>query len=79
MEARRLDRNTYDIFFGKQFSPDGLGWSRVRQGRNSTYVLAGERVDHSTLKYLHNVLAPNMPVTYGQDIPTMLHNNMAIQ
>ena len=79
MEARRIDRNTYDVFFGKQFSPDGSGWSRVRQGRNSTYVLVGEKVDHPTLRWLHSVLAPNMPITYGQSIETMLHNNLAIQ
>jgi hypothetical protein len=78
MEARRLDNNTYDIFFGTQFSPDGHGWSRVRQGRNGTYRIGGEWVDHQTLRELDNLLAPNMPITYGQDMHTMAANCRAI-
>jgi hypothetical protein len=78
MEARRLDHNTYDIFFGTQFSPYGSGWTRVRQGRNGTYRIAGERVDHQTLRELDSLLAPNMPITYGQDMHTMSRNCYAI-
>lgn len=78
MEARRLDHNTYDIFFGKQFSPNGAGWVRVRQGRAGTYRLAGERVDHATLHELDSLLAANMPITYGQDMHTMAANCAAI-
>lgn len=74
IEARRVDRNTYDIFLGNQWS----SWVRVRQGRSSTYRIAGERVEHSLLKWLHDVLAPNMPITYGQDMNTMILNNNAI-
>jgi len=78
MEARRLNNNTYDIFQGKQFSACGSGWSRVRQGKHNTYVVAGEKVDHSTLRWLHSVLAPNMPITPGQSMEQMVHNNNAI-
>lgn len=74
IEARRIDRNTYDLFIGKQWGD----WIRVRQGRNGTYRLAGMRVDHALLKWLHTVLAHNMPITYGQDMSTMLLHNNAI-
>lgn len=74
MEARRVDRNTWDIFFGTQWST----WARMRLGRNGVYQVAGIKVDHHTLKDLANYLAPNMPITYGQDIVTMLNNNLAI-
>lgn len=74
IEARRIDRNTYDLFFGTQWSD----WVRVRQGKNGTYRLMGMRVDHALLKWLHGVLAHNMPITYGQDMNTMILNNNAI-
>lgn len=74
IEARRIDNNTYDLFIGNQWSD----WIRVRRGRSSTYRLAGIRVEHALLKWLHDVLAPNMPITYGQDMNTMLINNNAI-
>ncbi len=75
IEARRIDKYTYDLFFGKQWG----SWSRVRQGKNGVYRVAGEKVDHQTLKALNNILAPRMPITYGQDIGTMYRNNIAIQ
>jgi hypothetical protein len=74
IEARRIDNNTFDIFLGTQWSD----WIRVRKGRSSTYRLAGIRVEHSLLKWLDEVLAHNMPITYGQDMNTMLHNINAI-
>ena len=52
MEARRLDRNTYDIFYGN-------GWDnhvRIRQGRENTYRIGGGRITHPELKELHEVL-----------------------
>ena len=74
IEARRVDHNTYDIYLGNQWSD----WIRVRQGRSSTYRVAGMRVEHSLLRWLHTVLAPNMPITYGQDMNTMINNINAI-
>ena len=59
---RRVDSNTFDIFTGKQWGSH----SRVRQGRSSAYVAQGERLPYPFLKYLHDVLAPNMPINYGQ-------------
>jgi hypothetical protein len=73
-EARRINSNTYDIFFGNQWSD----WVRVRQGRSSTYRLAGMHVPHPLLKWLHSVLAEDMPITYGQDMDTMINNINAI-
>lgn len=73
-EARRVDRFTYDLFRGK-------GWDnhvRVRQGRSSTYRLSGQRISKPELHDLHTVLAPNMPVTYGQTMEQMLLNINAI-
>jgi ankyrin repeat protein len=75
MEARRVDRNTYDIFFGTQWSDH----VRVRQTRHNTYRVSGMRVPHEVLKDLHNILAWNMPITYGQSMEQMLHNVSAIQ
>lgn len=74
MEARRLDRNTWDIFVGKQWGD----WIRVRLGRTGVYRVAGMRVDHALLRELDRYLAPDMPITYGQDMSTMLNNNLAI-
>ena len=74
MEARRLDRNTWDIFIGKQWGD----WIRVRLGRTGFYRVAGMKVDHALLRDLGTYLAPNMPITYGQNMQTMLNNNLAI-
>lgn len=73
-EARRIDKNTYDIFFGTQWD----NHVRVRQNRNGTYRVSGMKVDHSVLRWLNGILAHNMPITYGQDMQTMFNNNMAI-
>jgi hypothetical protein len=74
MEFRRIDRNTYDMFQGK-------GWdnhSRVRQGRNGTYVVSGEKLPRQQLRELDEVLHPTMPITYGQTVDQMLVNYDAI-
>jgi hypothetical protein len=67
---RRIDRNTYDVFVGKQWGTH----SRIRQGRSSTFVLAGEKLPYGFLKHLHNTLAFNMPINYGQPHETTLVN-----
>lgn len=74
MEFRRIDNNTYDVFLGTQWS----SWVRVRQGRNGTYRLSGQWVDHNLLRELDSILAPNMPISYGQTAEEMLHNINAI-
>lgn len=74
MELRRIDNYTYDVFTGN-------GWnncSRVRRGRSSTFVQQGEKLPKHTLKYLHDVLHPTMPITYGQTVDQMLNNFNAI-
>lgn len=43
IEARRVDKNTYDLFFGKQWSDH----ARVRQGRMGVYRISGMKVDHA--------------------------------
>ena len=75
IEARRVDNRTYDLFLGTQWSDH----VRVRQGRNGTYRVSGIKVDHSLLRWLDTVLAPNMPVTYGQDLNTMINNINSIE
>lgn len=75
LEVRRINRFTYDVFIGAQWGT----WSRVKQGRSSTYVLAGERLPKPLLNALHEVLHPTMPLTYGQTVGTMLDNFHAIQ
>ncbi len=70
MELRRIDNHTYDVFEGK-------GWDnhvRVRKGRSSTYRVSGGRIARPTLHWLDDVLAPNMPITYGQTVHSMLSN-----
>lgn len=74
MEARRVDRNTFDIFFGKQWGT----WTRVRCNRHGVYRVAGEKVDHRTMKELGEMLAPNMPINYGQTIQQTYFNCLAI-
>ena len=62
MDIRRVDFNTYDLFLNN-------GWdkhTRVRKGRSSTYVLAGERISHALLKDLDRILSPRFPINYGQ-------------
>ena len=75
IEARRVSRNVYDLFFGTQWSD----WVRVRQTRSGVHRVAGMMIDRQTLRDLDGVLAANMPITYGQDMETMLRNNLAIQ
>lgn len=70
MEIRRVDHNTYDVFQGRQWGT----WTRVRKGRNNTYALGGEKLPKALLKFLHDILAPNMPINYGQNLETTLHN-----
>lgn len=70
VEARRIDRNTFDLFFGNQWS----SWTRVRCGRNGLYRIAGEKVDHATLRELEGMVAHDMPITYGQSVQRTFHN-----
>ena len=73
-EVRRVDRFTYDLFVGK-------GWDnhvRIRQGRSSTYRLSGNRISKPDLHDWHEVLAPNMPINYGQTVEELLFNINAI-
>lgn len=70
MEIRRLDHNTYDFFQGAQWGT----WSRVRKGKHNTYLLGGEKLSKGMLRFLHDILAPNMPINYGQPLEVTLHN-----
>ena len=74
IELRRVGPFVYDLFQGNQWST----WSRVRKGRSSTFVMEGERLSYDMLKALDRILAPNMPITYGQDLETMLRHNEII-
>lgn len=74
LEIRRINKFTYDLFFGKGWD----NWTRVHQGRSSTHRTHGEKLRKSVLKELDEVLAPNMPVTYGQTVEEMLHNVYSI-
>lgn len=74
MEARRVARNVYDIFFGKQW----VDHVRVRQTQHGTHRISGMKIPHSTLKDIDDILAPNMPITYGQTMQEMLVNNKII-
>ena len=69
-EIRRAGARTYDVFTGNQWDT----WSRVQQGRSSTFIQAGEKLPYGFLKHLHGVLAPNMPINYGQSHDTTLTN-----
>jgi hypothetical protein len=74
MEIRRVDHNTYDVFTGN-------GWenaTRVRKGKNNTYILKGEKLGKAELKFLQDILAPNMPINYGQRLEVTLHNCKAL-
>ena len=73
-ELRRIDARTYDVFVGMGWD----NWSRIRQGRSSTYRVSGEHVSKPDLRDWHEVLAPNMPITYGQTTEDMLKSINAI-
>jgi len=75
IEVRRVNRFTYDLFLGKQWGT----WARVRQGRSSTWQMAGEPLPKSLLRELHDVLHPTMPVSYGQTLGQMLFNFHAME
>ena len=74
MELRRVNQYTYDCFIGNQWDT----WSRVRQGRSSTFVMQGEKLPKPLLKHLHEILHPQMPISPGQSLDEMLFNNNAI-
>ena len=74
MELRRLNAYTYDVFINSSWNE----WSRVRQGRVASYVVAGQRLPKFVLNYLHDALHPAMPITPGQSLEDMLFNNNAI-
>lgn len=87
IEARRVDNNTFDLFIGKQWST----YVRVRNNKHGVYRVSGMRlgtvvqeggesmkVDHNFLRSLNDIIAYNMPISYGQDIHTMYRNNMVI-
>lgn len=74
MDVRRIDHNTYDLF-------QGNGWdqhTRVRRGRESTFVVSGAKVPKQMLKDLHEVLHPRMPINYGQSFEVTMDNLAAI-
>ena len=74
IEVRRVGPYLYDLFMDNQWD----AWSRVRKGRSSTFVTAGAKLPHAVLKALDEVLHPIMPITYGQQLSTMLTHNDAI-
>jgi len=67
---RRVGPYSYDVFQGNQWNE----WSRVRQGRSSTFVTAGQPLPYQTLKELSKVLAPTMPINYNQPHDTTLNH-----
>lgn len=75
MEIRRVDHNTYDLFHGKGWN----NWTRVRKGRSSTFGLQGQRIPHSEMKALDEVLHPRMPINYGQSLEQTINNLNAMR
>lgn len=73
-EIRRVTRNIYDVFSGKGWD----NWSRLKQGRIGTFVQGGNRMTFSELRDWDEVLAPDIPITYGQPVEEMLFNINAI-
>ena len=64
MEIRRVSNFVYDVFQGKQWGTH----SRIRQTKQGVYVMFGEKLSHRLLKELSSILAPNMPINYGQTL-----------
>jgi hypothetical protein len=70
MELRRVSFNTWDLF-------QGNGWdnaTRIRKGRNGTYVLVGQRLPRHMLRDLDAVLHPRFPITYGMSVEQTINN-----
>ena len=71
MELRRTDNKyEFDCFYGNGWD----NWARVHKGRSSTYQVAGQKLSKAELKWLHDILAPDIPITYGQSVEEMLFN-----
>lgn len=70
IEVRRVNANTYDVFLGKQW----VDHSRIRQTKHATFVVSGNKLHRNVLRELHEVLAPNMPVNYGQNFVQTVFN-----
>lgn len=73
IELRRVGPYIYDLFQGNQWST----WSRVRKGRSSTFVMAGEKLPHSLLKDLDGILHPRFPIN-NQPLHITVNNLNAI-
>lgn len=61
MEIRRVNKYVYDIFLGTQWD----GWSRIRKGRSSTFVMQGNKLSYALLKQLDAVLNPSLHLKPG--------------
>lgn len=69
-EIRRINNNVFDCFFGKQWGT----WVRVKKGRSSVYRIAGERISHTELHDLNQIIQPGMPISYGISQEVILKN-----
>lgn len=56
--VRRVSRNVFDVFEGKQWS----SWSRLKAGRNGVYVAQGGRLPYAVTKALANGINPREEV-----------------
>lgn len=54
--AIKHSHNTFDVFEGRQFSPEH--WSRLRGGRNGVYVQKGRSLPHALVRQLASVIDP---------------------
>lgn len=55
--AIKVTHNTFDVFEGKQYSPEH--WSRLRGGRNGVYVAKGRSLPHALVRELAANINPN--------------------
>jgi hypothetical protein len=74
LELRRVNAHVYDVFVGNQW----VDHTRVKKGRSYTFVISGAPLPKAVLRWLHDVLAPNMPINYNQPLEQTLHNCAAI-
>jgi hypothetical protein len=70
MEIRRVEKNVFDVFQGSGWH----NWTRIKNTRGNTFVLAGSRLPRPMLRELHEILFPYFPINYGQSVEETVRN-----
>lgn len=61
--VKRVARNVFDVFFGKQWGQTvdhehNTSWSRLKAGHSGVYVAKGQKLSYDTTKALAAAINP---------------------